>query len=126
MTSRPSPLILFLLLLSLPLAAEDIVTFPSGEITLHGVVYKPGGKGPFPAVVYTRGSAAGMLSQSAFQATRFEAADVTPYVDEQIQAGDCSFKDLSASDYVVGQVWGRTGSSFLCSIKLPRDRESRA
>jgi carboxymethylenebutenolidase len=43
-----------------------IVTFPSGRLTLNGVLFKPEGAGPFPAVVYNHGSAAGMLSQEAF------------------------------------------------------------
>jgi predicted phage terminase large subunit-like protein len=34
-------------------------------------------------------------------------------VDEQVQSWDCTFKNLETSDYVVGQVWGRRGSSFL-------------
>lgn len=46
----------------------EIVSFRSGEITLHGTLYKPEGKGPFPAVVYNHGSAAGMLSKQAFEA----------------------------------------------------------
>jgi len=46
----------------------ETVAFPSGELTLHGVVYKPEGRGPFPAVLYNHGSAAGMLSQQAFDA----------------------------------------------------------
>ena len=46
----------------------DAVAFPSGTLTLHGVVYKPEGPGPFPAVVYNHGSAPGMLSQQAFDA----------------------------------------------------------
>ena len=50
------------------LSAADIVAFPSGEITLHGALYKPEGSGPFPAVVYNHGSAAGMLSEQAFDA----------------------------------------------------------
>ncbi|SPF39740.1 Dienelactone hydrolase [Candidatus Sulfopaludibacter sp. SbA4] len=63
----------FLILFSLPLSplvlpAADIVAFPSGEITLQGVLYKPEGTGPFPAVVYNHGSAAGMLSKEAFDA----------------------------------------------------------
>ena len=48
--------------------ASEIVTFPSGSLTLHGVLFKPEGTGPFPAVVYNHGSAAGMLSQQAFDA----------------------------------------------------------
>jgi carboxymethylenebutenolidase len=57
-----------LLLLPRVLPAADIVTFPSGEITLSGVLYKPEGPGPFPAVVFNHGSAGGMLSKMAFDA----------------------------------------------------------
>jgi dipeptidyl aminopeptidase/acylaminoacyl peptidase len=60
---------LFLLLASpLLLLAADVVSFPSGELTLQGVLYKPEGAGPFPAVVYNHGSAPGMLSKQAFEA----------------------------------------------------------
>jgi carboxymethylenebutenolidase len=44
------------------------VSFPSGRLTLHGMLYKPEGEGSFPAVLYNHGSAAGMLSQEAFDA----------------------------------------------------------
>ena len=67
--TRHGFLILFWLVLApLVLSAADIVQFPSGEITLHGVLYKPEGTGPFPAVVYNHGSAPGMLSKEAFDA----------------------------------------------------------
>jgi predicted phage terminase large subunit-like protein len=33
--------------------------------------------------------------------------DLPVRVDEQVQSWDCAFKDLSSSDYVVGQVWAR-------------------
>jgi len=49
-------------------SAEEVVTFPSGEITLHGALYKPAGQGPFPAVVYNHGSAGGMVSKQGFDA----------------------------------------------------------
>src|SRR5215467_14625511 len=50
-----------------PAASEgEVVTFPSGELTLHGTLYKPEGAGPFPAIVYNHGSAPGMLSKGAF------------------------------------------------------------
>jgi carboxymethylenebutenolidase len=49
-------------------ADAEVVTFPSGSITLHGVVYRPEGAGPFPAVLYNHGSAPGMLSKDAFDA----------------------------------------------------------
>lgn len=32
--------------------------------------------------------------------------------DQVLQSWDCAFKDLSSSDYVVGQVWGRVGGDF--------------
>lgn len=32
------------------------VKFPSGDLVLHGFVYKPEGNGPFPAVLYNHGS----------------------------------------------------------------------
>src|SRR5258707_14043186 len=62
-----SALFALLLLLSV-LAVAETVTFPSGEITLHGVLYKPEGIGPFPAVIYNHGSAPGMMSEQAFAA----------------------------------------------------------
>jgi dipeptidyl aminopeptidase/acylaminoacyl peptidase len=66
------PRIILLVLLAAPFAvpqrASEIVTFPSGSLTLKGVLYKPDGAGPFPAVVYNHGSAAGLLSQQAFDA----------------------------------------------------------
>jgi dienelactone hydrolase len=43
-------------LLPLALAASEIVSFPSGGKTLQGVLYKPEGAGPFPAVVFNHGS----------------------------------------------------------------------
>jgi carboxymethylenebutenolidase len=61
-------LILFWLLPLPFLSGADDVAFPSGDIILHGVVYRPEGEGPFPAVVYNHGSAAGMLSKTAFEA----------------------------------------------------------
>ena len=105
---KPGTLILVLLLLSLPLSAADIVTFPSGEITLHGVLYRPEGKGPFPAVVYNHGSAAGMLSREAFEALgpvfashgwvffgpyrrgQGLSASAGPYIGDQIAAAEKS------------------------------------
>ena len=32
------------------------VTFPSGDLVLHGFLYKPEGKGPFPALLWNHGS----------------------------------------------------------------------
>ena len=70
---RKSAVLLFFLLFSLvasstPSSDIEVVTFPSGELTLHGVLYRPEGVGPFPAVVYNHGSAPGMLSKEAFDA----------------------------------------------------------
>src|SRR5438552_4034469 len=68
MTKPYFPALFALLLLPTVLAVAESVTFPSGDITLHGVLYKPGGTGPFPAVVYNHGSAPGMMSEQAFAA----------------------------------------------------------
>lgn len=46
-----------LLMFSLALSAQEIVSFPSGTLTLRGVLFRPKGAGPFPAVVYNHGSA---------------------------------------------------------------------
>jgi carboxymethylenebutenolidase len=50
------------------LGAAEIVTFPSGDKTLHGVLYRPEGAGPFPVLLYNHGSAPGMLNSEAFEA----------------------------------------------------------
>jgi imidazolonepropionase-like amidohydrolase len=68
MTKLYFPALFALLLLPLVLPPVETVTFPSGEITLYGVLYKPQGTGPFPAVIYNHGSAPGMMSQQAFAA----------------------------------------------------------
>jgi dipeptidyl aminopeptidase/acylaminoacyl peptidase len=60
---------LFLLMQS-PQAAPmpEIVAFQNDDLTLRGVLYKPEGSGPFPAVLYNHGSAPGMLNNQAFEA----------------------------------------------------------
>src|SRR5262245_19279792 len=65
--------VLALLVLSLPAISSgsidpETVTFQSGGITLHGLLYKPAGSAPFPAMLYNHGSAPGMLSSEAFEA----------------------------------------------------------
>jgi carboxymethylenebutenolidase len=99
-------LVLFWMLLLPFLFAADDVVFPSGAITLHGVVYRPEGKGPFPAVVYNHGSAEGMLSKTGFDALgpvfashgwvffgpyrrgQGLSASAGPYIGDQIAAAD--------------------------------------
>jgi len=46
--------------------AGQVVTIDASERTLHGVLYRPAGPGPFPAVLYNHGSAPGMLNNQAF------------------------------------------------------------
>src|SRR6266550_2925136 len=95
-----------LLLLPSVLAVAETVTFPSGEITLHGVLYKPEGTGPFPAVIYNHGSAPGMMSKEAFAALgpvfashgwvffgpyrrgQGLSASAAPYIGDQIAAAE--------------------------------------
>jgi dienelactone hydrolase len=52
----------------LPKLTGEVVTFPSGSLVLHGVLYRPRGPGPFPAVLYNHGSVPGMLSAGAAEA----------------------------------------------------------
>jgi hypothetical protein len=110
---------LLFLLLSPLVNAEEVVTFPSGKITLHGALYKPAGKGPFPAVVYNHGSAAGMLSASAFAALgpvfashgwvffgpyrrgQGLSASAGPYIGDQIAAAQKSGGDSAAAAVMV-------------------------
>lgn len=47
-------------------SASETVSFNSGEKVLHGLLYKPTGAGPFPAVLYNHGSAPGLLNNQAF------------------------------------------------------------
>jgi len=82
----------------------EVVTFASGTVVLHGVVHRPAGSGPFPAVLYNHGSAPGMLSVDAAEALgpKFAArgwlffmpfrrgqglsASAGPYIMDQIRA----------------------------------------
>lgn len=72
MQTHASHLILSLLLLSQvpllepPPAVSGIVTINTGDRTLQGVLYRPVGPGPFPAVLFNHGSAPGMLNNQAF------------------------------------------------------------
>jgi carboxymethylenebutenolidase len=54
------------LLWSSPSRAADTVSFRSGAEILHGLLYMPPGRGPFPAVLYNHGSAPGLLNNQAF------------------------------------------------------------
>jgi carboxymethylenebutenolidase len=47
-------------------AGTEVVSFPSGKLTLRGLLLRPKGTGPFPAILYNHGSAPGMLNNLAF------------------------------------------------------------
>lgn len=42
----------------------DTVTFASGGLTLHGLLWKPKGPGPFPAIMYSHGSGSDYSAES--------------------------------------------------------------
>ncbi len=50
---------------SIPESQAQIVYFKNGSLQLGGKLFKPKGKGPFPAVLYNHGSAPGMLNSEA-------------------------------------------------------------
>ena len=117
--NRLGRLTLFCLLPVPFLSAADDVTFPSGNITLHGVVYRPAGKGPFPAVVYNHGSAGGMVSKTGFDALgpvfashgwvffgpyrrgQGLSASAGPYIGDQIAAAEKNGGIQAAADTMV-------------------------
>jgi dipeptidyl aminopeptidase/acylaminoacyl peptidase len=37
-------------------SSPELISFQRGDLTLRGFIYKPAGKGPFPAVLYNHGS----------------------------------------------------------------------
>ena len=43
----------------------EIINFKSGDLNLSGELFKPSGKGPFPAILWNHGSAPGMLNSQA-------------------------------------------------------------
>lgn len=49
-----------------PSKASEVVSFKNGTLVLHGLIYKPAGTGPFPAILYNHGSASGMENNAAF------------------------------------------------------------
>ena len=51
-----------------PPVDAQAVSFLSGGVTLQGVLYKPEGAGPFPAVLFNHDSSPGMVSDVFFQA----------------------------------------------------------
>lgn len=51
---------------SLHAKTPEVVSFPSGDKMLHGLLYKPAGSGPFRTVLYNHGSAPGLLNNEAF------------------------------------------------------------
>ena len=87
-----------------PQPGGEVVAFPSGNLTLHGVLHKPTGAGPFPAVLYNHGSAPGMMSAQAadalgpvfvargwiffmpFRRGQGLSADAGPYIMDEISA----------------------------------------
>lgn len=84
--------------------APETISFQSNGKTLHGLLYKPEGLGPFRTVLYNHGSAPGLLNNQAFAllAPLFTSrgwaffapyrrgqglsADAGPYIGEEIAA----------------------------------------
>lgn len=90
---------------SLHAKTPEVVSFPSGDKMLHGLLYKPAGSGPFRTVLYNHGSAPGLLNNEAFAllAPLFTArgwAFFAPYRRGQglsINAGPYIGKEISAA-----------------------------
>ena len=62
-----------------PLApAPEIVDVPSGALHLKGYLWKPAGRGPFPAVLFNHGSGAEDAQHTAGRSMAEAAADLAP------------------------------------------------
>lgn len=57
--------LIFLILFTRSLSAQEIIKFKNGSLNLSGELYKPKGSGPFSTLFYNHGSAPGMLSSEA-------------------------------------------------------------
>src|SRR6267143_3817332 len=93
-------LVLALFLVLLP--AAEVISFPSGNVTLRGVLYRPEGTGPFPAVVFNHGSAMdssaaidalgpvfaarGWVFFAPYRRGQGLSASAGPYIQDQIRA----------------------------------------
>jgi dipeptidyl aminopeptidase/acylaminoacyl peptidase len=101
----------------------EVVSFRNGALTLYGVLYRPAGDGPFPALLYNHGSAPGMLNNEAFGAIgpRFQArgwiffapwrrgqglsASAGPFISDEIHRGK-SLTHLLETDHLSDQLAG--------------------
>ena len=123
--------------------AREIVTFPSGTLTLHGVVYRPKREGASPAVLWNHGSykepmvafdelgpafaAHGWVFFGPFRRGQGLSADAGPYIDDEIDranreggsdAGARTMVRLLAGEHLDDQLaaydWLRTRTSAIC------------
>jgi len=58
--------------------APVAVEFPSGTLRLHGVLWKPAGHGPFPAVLFNHGSGGATAGETARMPIQEAAARLAP------------------------------------------------
>jgi dipeptidyl aminopeptidase/acylaminoacyl peptidase len=91
-----------------PTMASESMSFDSGGKALHGLLYKPAGAGPFPAVLYNHGSAPGLLNNQAFDLIgpifvahgwvffapyrrgQGLSSDAGPYIEDEIHAAEAA------------------------------------
>lgn len=113
---------MLLLIVVLTLAAacargQDIVSFRSGNLQLKGVLYKPTGSGPFPAVLYNHGSGRDPSAVSDELGPLFRnrgwvffmphrrgqglSSSAAPFIGDQIAAADSKDGILGASATMV-------------------------
>jgi len=100
--------ILFFAFAAVAWAAEnpgkEIVAFKNDKLPLHGILYKPQGNGPFPAIIYNHGSAPGMLNNKVsgllgpmfanrgwvffmpYRRGQGLSADAGPYIMDEVEA----------------------------------------
>jgi dienelactone hydrolase len=81
---------------------KQVVSFPSGRLVLHGVLFKPEGKGPFPTLLFNHGSykdpsvaietlgpvfaSRGWVFFAPYRRGQGLSAEAGPYIQDQIRA----------------------------------------
>jgi carboxymethylenebutenolidase len=138
----------FILLLLIPnlyaaadLAQPQIIQFQNGSLTLHGELFLPKGKGPFPVVLYNHGSAPGMINSEAsktlaplftskgwiffmpYRRGQGLSADAGKYIGDEIENARKAGGETAAATKMVALLKGDHLSDQLAALKWLREQK---
>jgi dipeptidyl aminopeptidase/acylaminoacyl peptidase len=100
---------------------SKVVSFLSDGLTLYGVLYKPEGAGPFPAVLFNHGSGPGMTSDELFRALgpRFVSRGWVFFAPWRRGQGPSDTVGLYIMDDI-NAAWQKDGVSAAASVLVRR------